>query len=217
MENIGVGTTGARVLIVDDEKDFCDILYRVVKKAGFTALIAHDGEMALEMARIGLPDIVLLDVRMPGMDGIEVLRRVKKLNPALPVLMVTAYSGVHDAVEAMKEGAYDYLPKPLDNNALLEKIKTAISHNVCLTERTEPTKKSDLTLHEMKRLMGPSSNIARLISDVNLVAGSNFSVVIQGETGARVLIVDDEKDFCDILYRVVKKAGFTALIAHDGE
>lgn len=184
MENIGVGTTGARVLIVDDEKDFCDILYRVVKKAGFTALIAHDGEMALEMARIGLPDIVLLDVRMPGMDGIEVLRRVKKLNPALPVLMVTAYSGVHDAVEAMKEGAYDYLPKPLDNHALLEKIKTAISHNICLTERTEPTKKSDLTLAEMKRLMGPSSNIARLISDVNLVAGSNFSVVIQGETGS---------------------------------
>ena len=63
--------TGARVLIVDDEKDFCDILFRVVKKAGFTALVAHDGEMALEMIRLGLPDVVLLDVRMPGMDGIE--------------------------------------------------------------------------------------------------------------------------------------------------
>ncbi len=77
--------TGARVLIVDDEKDFCDILFRVVKKAGFTALVAHDGVMALEMIRLGLPDIVLLDVRMPGMDGIEVLKRARKLNPMLPV------------------------------------------------------------------------------------------------------------------------------------
>ncbi|MGC8658900.1 MAG: sigma-54-dependent transcriptional regulator [Desulfomonilaceae bacterium] len=184
MENTGVATTGARVLIVDDEKDFCDILYRVVKKAGFTALVAHDGEMALEMIRLGLPDIVLLDVRMPGMDGIEVLKRIKKLNSALPVLMVTAYSGVHDAVEAIKEGAYDYLPKPLDNNALLEKIKNAISQIANLSDKAPLTKKSELTLDEIKRLMGPSPSMARLISDVNLVASSDFSVVIQGETGS---------------------------------
>ena len=142
--------TGARVLIVDDEKDFCDILFRVVKKAGFTALVAHDGEMALEMVRQGLPDIVLLDVRMPGMDGIEVLKRAK----------------------------------PLDNNALLQKIRTAISERRVLSKKTEPNGKSGLTLGELKRLMGPSANVDRLISDLNLVAGSNFSVVIQGETGS---------------------------------
>ncbi|MDR3605720.1 MAG: sigma-54 dependent transcriptional regulator [Syntrophaceae bacterium] len=179
-----MGATGARVLIVDDEKDFCDILFRVVKKAGFTALVAHDGEMALEMVRLGLPDIVLLDVRMPGMDGIEVLRRVKKLNPTLPVLMITAYSGIHDAVEAIKEGAYDYLPKPLDNNALVQKIRTAISERRTSTKKTEPRGKPDLTLGELKKIMGPSANVDRLISDLNLVAGSNFSVVIQGETGS---------------------------------
>jgi two-component system nitrogen regulation response regulator GlnG len=176
--------TGARVLIVDDEKDFCDILFLVVKKAGFTALVAHDGEMALEMVRQGLPDIVLLDVRMPGMDGIEVLKRAKKMDARLPILMITAYSGVHDAVEAIKEGAYDYLPKPLDNNALLQKIRTAISERRVLSKKTEPNGKSGLTLGELKRLMGPSANVDRLISDLNLVAGSNFSVVIQGETGS---------------------------------
>ncbi len=179
-----MGATGARVLIVDDEKDFCDILFRVVKKAGFTALVAHDGEMALEMVRLGLPDIVLLDVRMPGMDGIEVLRRVKKLNPTLPVLMITAYSGINDAVEAIKEGAYDYLPKPLDNNALVQKIRTAISERRTSTKKTESRGKPDLTLGELKKIMGPSANVDRLISDLNLVAGSNFSVVIQGETGS---------------------------------
>ncbi len=183
-----MGPTGARVLIVDDEKDFCDILFRVVKKAGFTALVAHDGEMALEMVRLGLPDIVLLDVRMPGMDGIEVLKRVKKLNPTLPVLMITAYSGIHDAVEAIKEGAYDYLPKPLDNNALLQKIRKAISERQGSTKKSELGKKSDvkpdLTLRQLKTLMGPSAIVDRLISDLNLVASSNFSVVIQGETGS---------------------------------
>ncbi|MDA8408130.1 MAG: sigma-54 dependent transcriptional regulator [Deltaproteobacteria bacterium] len=183
-----MGPTGARVLIVDDEKDFCDILFRVVKRAGFTALVAHDGEMALEMVRLGLPDIVLLDVRMPGMDGIEVLKRVKKLNPTLPVLMITAYSGIHDAVEAIKEGAYDYLPKPLDNNALLQKIRKAISERQGSTKKSELGKKSDvkpdLTLRQLKTLMGPSAIVDRLISDLNLVASSNFSVVIQGETGS---------------------------------
>lgn len=183
-----MGATGARVLIVDDEKDFCDILFRVVKKAGFTALVAHDGEMALEMVRLGLPDIVLLDVRMPGMDGIEVLRRVKKLNPPLPVIMITAYSGVHDAVEATKEGAYDYLPKPLDNNALLQKIRTAIFERRVSTKKSEPSgeanDKPDLTTMQLKTLMGPSAIVDQLISDLILVASSNFSVVIQGETGS---------------------------------
>ncbi|MGC8602653.1 MAG: sigma-54-dependent transcriptional regulator [Desulfomonilaceae bacterium] len=179
-----MGATGARVLIVDDEKDFCDILFRVVKKAGFTALVAHDGEMALEMVQLGLPDIMLLDVRMPDMDGMEVLKRAKKLNPALPVLMITAYSGVNDAVEAIKEGAFDYLPKPLDNNILLRKIRQAISEKGGSPEKNSPAQKRDLTLTELKRLMGPSASVDRLISDLNLVAGSNFSVVIQGETGS---------------------------------
>jgi len=176
--------TGARVLIVDDEKDFCDILFRVVKKAGFTALVAHDGEMALDMIRLGLPDIVLLDVRMPGMDGIEVLKRARKLNPALPVLMITAYSGVHDAVEAIKQGAYDYLPKPLDNNALLAKIREAMSQKPVLGKERNEKSKSDLSIDELKKIMGPSSAMDRVIADLNLVASSNFSVVIQGETGS---------------------------------
>ena len=176
--------TGARVLIVDDEKDFCDILFRVVKKAGFTALVAHDGEMALEMIRLGLPDVVLLDVRMPGMDGIEVLKRARKLNPRLPVLMITAYSGVHDAVEAIKQGAYDYLPKPLDNNALLAKIREAMSQKPVLGKERNEKSKSHLSIDELKKIMGPSSAMDRVIADLNLVATSNFSVVIQGETGS---------------------------------
>lgn len=106
------------------------------------------------------------------------------LNPSLPILMITAYTGVNNAIEAIKEGAYRYLPKPLDNNALLQKIRTAISERRTSTKKTEPRGKPDLTLGELKKIMGPSANVDRLISDLNLVAGSNFSVVIQGETGS---------------------------------
>ena len=177
------GAEGARVLIVDDEKDFCDILFRVVKRGGFTALVAHDGEMALEMIKLGLPEVVLLDVRMPGMDGIEVLKRARKIDSRLPVIMITAYSGVHDAVEAIKKGAYDYLPKPLDNNALIERIRSAIAERRILSGNSHG-KESDLTTGRLKKLMGPSASVDRLVSEINLVSGSNFSVVIQGETGS---------------------------------
>jgi DNA-binding NtrC family response regulator len=110
----------ARVLIVDDEKDFCEILFHVIRREGFVPLVAHDGETALEMVRAGMPEALLLDVKMPGMDGMEVLRQSKKIDPDLPVLMITAYGGLHGAVQAMKEGAFDYLAKPLNNRELIE-------------------------------------------------------------------------------------------------
>lgn len=179
-----MGPIEARVLIVDDEKDFCDILFRVIKTAGFTALVAHDGVMALDMIRQGLPDIVLLDMKMPEMDGMEILKRAKKLNPNLPIIMITAYSGVHDAVEAIKHGAHDYLPKPLNNNALIQKIRSVISERGVSTKKKAPKGAPALFLDDLKKLMGPSAAINRVISDLKLVAGSNFSVVIQGETGS---------------------------------
>lgn len=173
-----------KVLIVDDEKDFSDILFRVLKHAGFAALVAHDAEMALEMIRLGLPDVVLLDVRMPGMDGMEALRKAKEINADLPIIMATAYSGVHSAVDAIKSGAFDYLSKPLDNNALIEKIKRALVNKKLERKKTSPQfKKRDLSLAQLKDMMGPSPEVERIISDLQLVSGSDFSVVIQGETG----------------------------------
>ncbi len=98
--------------------------------------------------------------------------------------MITAYSGVHDAVEAIKQGAYDYLPKPLDNNALLAKIREAMSQKPVLGKERNEKSKSHLSIDELKKIMGPSSAMDRVIADLNLVATSNFSVVIQGETGS---------------------------------
>lgn len=179
-----MSSSEARILIVDDEKDFCEILFHVVRREGFAPLVAHNGETALEMIRVGMPDALLLDVKMPGMGGMEVLRQSKALDPDLPVLMITAYGGVNGAVEAVKEGAFDYLAKPLDNHELIGKLRRALAsrgHNrkkLPVAGRT--TNASTLDLEE---IMGPSDAVQKIISDVKLVAASSFTVVIQGETG----------------------------------
>lgn len=175
--------SGPRVLIVDDERDFCEIVFRLLKRDGFAPVVAHNGEKALEMIASGMPDAVLLDVRMPGTDGFEVLRRAKELNKDLPVLMITGYGGLDGAVQAFKTGAYDYLTKPINNRDLVEKVREAIakrpvSKKAQLHRRI--SKESSLPLEE---IMGASDAILRVISDVRLVAASDFTVIIQGETG----------------------------------
>ncbi|HTY26444.1 MAG TPA: sigma-54 dependent transcriptional regulator [Desulfomonilaceae bacterium] len=174
----------ARILIVDDEKDVCDILFRMLKKHGFRPIVANDGEKALEMIRMGMPEIVLLDVMMPGMDGMEVLKRSKKLNPWLPVLMFTAFGGIDGAVQAIKEGADDYLSKPVDTGELVDKLRRALRNRPVAQEDRQPSAPSgDATIMQLHEMMGPSDAISRIISEITLVARSNFSVVIQGETG----------------------------------
>ncbi|MFZ5867605.1 MAG: sigma-54-dependent transcriptional regulator [Thermodesulfobacteriota bacterium] len=177
--------SGARILIVDDEKDFCDILLHLLKREGFSPLVAHDGETALEMTRAGMPDALLLDVKMPGIDGLEVLRRAKKLDADLPILMITAYGGLDGAVQAIKEGAYDYLAKPLDNRELIEKLKRALVNRAVSGKKPPHSNRQEKpTVLQLHEIMGPSDAIRRLISDVRLVAPSDFTVVIQGETGS---------------------------------
>src|SRR4030042_5195899 len=153
----GRGGSACRVLIVDDEEEFCQVLFVRLKTEGFEPMVAHGGETALEMIRQGLPDVVLLDVKMPGIDGVEVLKRSKESQPDIPVLMMTAYGGVSAAVEALKSGAYDYLVKPLDNRNLVEKLRRAHS----LAPKPEPrqsrrTHGENVSGLSLKEGMGPS-------------------------------------------------------------
>lgn len=179
-----MGQTLGRVLVVDDEEDFCQVLFVLLKTEGFEPMVAHNGESALDMINRGLPDAVLLDIRMPGIDGMEVLRRSKVMQPGIPFIIMTAYGGVGDAVEAMKEGAYDYLVKPLDNRGLIEKLTRAVSAAGPLKrEFLEPDPKKDAAGVRLQEIFGHSKEIARVINDITLVAASNFTVIIQGETG----------------------------------
>lgn len=172
-----------RILIVDDDNDICTVLSRLMKKEGFKPIIVNDGEPALKAVRSTSPDIMLLDMRMPGMDGSEVLSRVKDLDPELPVVIITAHGEIKGAVEAIKAGAHDYLTKPFDHNDVNRVVHRA------LRERELRRKLKHLSSHISKNsplteLMGPSDGVRQLISMVNRVAHSDFTVVIQGETGS---------------------------------
>ncbi len=173
----------AKILVVDDEKHFRTILSSLMEKEGFKALVAEDGDTALRMIRVHAPDVMLTDIKMPGMDGFELLKKAKDLDPDLPVVMVTAFADIPGAVGATKVGAHDYLAKPFDHGEVIRVVRRA------LTERELKRKVFELSsrLQEnlsLREIMGPSDAVARLMIEVNRVAKSDFAVVILGETGS---------------------------------
>ena len=114
-----------RVLLIDDERDFLETLVKRLRKRNLEVSGANSGEEALRVLRETPMDVVVLDVRMPGMDGIQVLREIKTINPLIQVIMLTGHASVEVAVEGMELGAFDYLMKPANLDELLYKIQDA--------------------------------------------------------------------------------------------
>jgi DNA-binding NtrC family response regulator len=114
-----------RVLLVDDERDFLETMIKRLRKRNLEVAGVNSGEEALRMLRETPMDVVVLDVRMPGMDGIQVLREIKTINPLVQVIMLTGHANVEVAVEGMELGAFDYLMKPANLDELLYKIQDA--------------------------------------------------------------------------------------------
>lgn len=171
-----------RILIVDDEGEVRAILSRLVRQEGYDALEAASGEQALDLVRQEAPDALLLDIRMPGVDGMEVLRQARGLDPDLPVVIITSHATVKDAVTALRAGAHDYLVKPFDHVDVIRSLHGAMTNRGLrrtirlLADRTPEA----VHLHEM---MGSSDAISRVCADVARVACSDFTVLIIGETG----------------------------------
>lgn len=114
-----------RVLLIDDERDFLDTLVKRLRKRNLEVAGVNSGEEALQVLKATPMDVVVLDVRMPGMDGIQVLREIKTINPLVQVIMLTGHASVEVAVEGMELGAFDYLMKPANLDELLYKIQDA--------------------------------------------------------------------------------------------
>jgi DNA-binding NtrC family response regulator len=114
------------ILIVDDEKDFCTVLSDSLSQDRYRVFTALNGKMALQLAKKEKPDLMLLDIKMPGMDGVEVLRKVKKMKKEIAVIMFTAYGTLETARKAMKLGAYDYVTKPVDLFLLKSLVKEVL-------------------------------------------------------------------------------------------
>ncbi len=171
------------VLIIDDEADICEMLSHVLNQKGYTTYTACDGSAGLEIFNRELPNVVILDLRMPGMNGMDVLKQIKQNGSETPVIIITAYGEIKSAVDAIRHGAYNYFNKPFDNEEVVLTVKRALEERAMRQEiRMLKTQLSfAMPLFEQ---MGNSAEIARVNELVECVAPTNFTVVIYGETGS---------------------------------
>jgi DNA-binding NtrC family response regulator len=169
-----------KVLIVDDDDDLRAIVRDVLKDEGFSPLEAADGLSALKVFRDTPADAVLLDLEMPGMGGMETLQELRKLDPQVPVIILTAFGDIPTAVRAIQEGAYDFSLKPPEFERLIITLRRAVEKRRLETEVT--TTRSALQ-SSLERTFGKSGEMKAVISQIRQIAATNFSIVIQGETG----------------------------------
>lgn len=170
-----------KILIADDEKNMRWILGKNLRKEDFTVAEACDGEEAFHLFLDEDPDLVILDYRMPKLDGIEVLKRIKTINPKLPVIMITAHGSTDAAVEAMKLGAADYVSKPFDINDLKLTIFKALNIDK-LNKEIDYLKETAKQIFNGK-IIGNSKKMQEVFDIVSKVADTNASVLIIGESG----------------------------------
>ncbi|HCL6630069.1 TPA: sigma-54-dependent response regulator transcription factor ZraR [Citrobacter amalonaticus] len=165
------------ILVVDDDVSHCTILQALLRGWGYDVALAYSGRAALERVRDHVFDLVLCDVRMAEMDGIETLKEIKALNPAIPVLIMTAFSSVETAVEALKTGALDYLIKPLDFDHLQTTLENALAHT------REPASELPSVSASQFGMVGKSPAMQQLLSEIAMVAPSDATVLIHGDSG----------------------------------
>ena len=172
-----------RILIVDDDKDLRFNLSCVLKEEGHEVITAADGKQAFKALAQSAPDLVLLDVRLPGMDGVELLEEMKKIEKNLPIIMLTAYSDVKSAVKAMRLGAFDYITKPFDEEELILIIEKALHTQYLSREVEYLRKKLNQAPVSIEETMGDSPQIKQVLKQVEIIAATNMTVIIQGESG----------------------------------
>lgn len=170
------------ILIVDDEETVRDSLYNWFLEDGYHVECAENAKKALAMMESGHFDIVLADIKMPGMDGLEMLRRIKSLKNDTIVIVMTAFATVNTAVKALKDGAFDYVTKPFDPDDLSHLIRNA-SKQIVLREENENLKDHISSLERVEDLVGRSDAMQKVFREIENVAPTNSSVIITGESG----------------------------------
>jgi len=170
------------ILVVDDEESVRDSLYNWFIDDGYAVECAENAKEALIMLEARDFDIILADIKMPGMDGMEMHRRIKALNKEPIFIIMTAFASVDTAVQALKDGAYDYVTKPFDPDDLSYLIRNAASH-VTLKAENISLKDRITTLEDVDDLVGESEGMKHVLKEVESVAQSNSSVIITGESG----------------------------------
>lgn len=187
-----------KILVIDDDNDMCLLLNRFLTRNGYGVAATNSGASALEWLKKNKPDLILCDYRLDDMNGITLLPKIKELHAAAPVIIITGYSDVKDAVEVMKTGAYDYVTKPLLPDEILVTIKKALSDEGSTNNSTYTPpavagdnagtqtrkKKQDSGFDSDQYILGDSEEFANIVKQINLVSPTNFSVIIYGESGS---------------------------------
>jgi two-component system, NtrC family, response regulator HydG len=171
-----------KILIVDDDSAHRKMLEAVLSAEGYYIQHAEDGQTAITSVEKRFYDLILMDIRMARVGGIEALKRIKEISPGIPVIIMTAYASVSTAVEALRSGAYDYLTKPLDIDELKILINKALRHqqlekeNIYLREQLKDR-------FDFSKIIGQSSEMRKLLETISIVAPTEATVLIAGESG----------------------------------
>ncbi len=168
-----------KILIIDDEKAICNTLKEILQYEKYEVDIANDGAEGLKKAKESSYDLVLCDIKMPKMDGIEVLGKLQEMNPELPVVMISGHGTIETAVDAIRKGAYDYISKPPDLNRLLVTVRNALDRSSLLTE----TKTLRRKIFKTREMIGDSPSIVRIKEMIEKVAPTEARVLITGSNG----------------------------------
>jgi len=171
-----------KILVIDDEPDVGMIFSRILADEGHKVISAKSGEAGLSQIEQSPPDIVFLDVRMPGIDGVETLRRIRKTHKDLPVIIMTAYQTISSAVETMKLGAFDYLLKPLETNKIKDVLNQAIEVQDQVKKTPQKTKEKPPSAPSPE-IIATDPKMKEVMNLTDKVAGTDLTVLITGESG----------------------------------
>ncbi|HYK00805.1 MAG TPA: response regulator, partial [Thermoanaerobaculia bacterium] len=171
-----------RILIVDDEEVLRDVLDVMLRREGFECLSAASGEEALNVLETEEVDLVVLDVMLPGISGIDTLRAIRISNPTLPVIVITAFSSIDGAIEAMKQGAFHYIPKPFKNEEVILTVNKALEQRH-LTRENERLKAELSEKFSFSNIIGKSETMRKVFDLIKLAAPSRSNILVFGESG----------------------------------
>jgi two-component system response regulator PilR (NtrC family) len=199
-----------RILVVDDEPSMCDLLQRLLQKQGYAVVCAADGRAALAVVEKEKYDLLLCDIRLGDMTGLEVLKASKKHHPHVPVIMISAYTTTEIAVEAMNQGALDYVPKPFENRELLRTIANALARQDLEGDRPSAADERRQAVH-FGKIVGSSPRMLHIYEMIRQVAKTRTSVLITGESGTgKELIaraIHDQSDRADESFVTINCGG----------
>ncbi len=171
-----------KILVIDNEEGLCRMMSAVLMDEGHAVRTFTNPVEALELFRPGTWDLVITDIKMPGIDGLEVLQQIKSSEPEIPVIMITAFATVDMSIQALRKGAYDMLTKPFEPDELLYRVRNALNHNELKTENLQ-LKEKLAGKFNFDNIIGASTILQQLLDKVKKVAVRDTSVLITGESG----------------------------------